>query len=141
MARGDTAQRLMPIGERDEGHLIDELQLLADKQDELNTELKAVKALEEIIETEIIRRLAERKTEGSRGKLCSVVIERANVPKMGDYDVFIAAVRRRGDYHMLERRISVTAWREWADHNKGKPYPGTTSFTRVSLHRSKLTKK
>lgn len=135
-----TAERLKPLTERDEGELIDELQILADRQDELNADLKSLKKIEEAVEIELIHRLVERKTEGSRGRLCSVTIQRALVPKMGDYDAFIAAVRRRGDFHMLERRIAVLAWREYTLKNK-KPYPGTTQHEKVSLLRSKLARK
>lgn len=128
------------ISERNEGDLIDSLQKLADEQDELNAQLREIKAEEEAIEVELIRRLTERQVEGSRGKLCSVTIDRKKVPQMDDYDVFIAAVRRRGDFHMLERRISVTAWREYLEQQH-KAYPGTTQHTKVSLHRAKLSKR
>lgn len=133
-------KKVVPVEEVLEGELIDKLQVLDDEQGELNASLRESKAETEKIETELIRRLVARKVEGSRGTLCSVVIDRKTVPQMDDYDIFIAAVKRKGDFHMLERRISVTAWREFLDMQH-KPYPGTTRHEKVSLHRSKLSKR
>lgn len=130
----------VPVKERSEGALIDSLQHLADEQDEINVRLKELKADETEIEVELIRRFTAQKLEGGRGTLCSVAIQRVPVPKMDDYDKFIAAVKKRGDFHMLERRIAVLAWREYAEKNK-RPYPGTTQYERVSLLRSKLAKR
>lgn len=119
---------------------LDRMQTLATQQDELHARIKVLSEEYDALEAEVIREMSDPKLnlERAAGKLCSVTIQRREVPKMKNYDAFITAVRRKGAFHMLERRISVTAWREYSEQNKGRVFPGTESFTKVSLLRSKL---
>lgn len=55
----------------------------------------------------------------------------STVPTVKDWDLFYAWIKRNNAFYMLERRPSVTGYRDVL--STGKAIPGVESFTRIKL--------
>jgi len=69
--------------------------------------------------------------------IVKAVIAESEVPQVKDWDALYKWVARHKAYHMFERRVSVTAWREEIEKRKGTEIPGVVPFNKLRLNISK----
>lgn len=54
-------------------------------------------------------------------------------PHVVDWDAFYVYVKRSGNLHLLERRVSAKAYSEILESRKAKPVPGVNNFEYQAL--------
>ena len=113
------------------GSLIDEYYDLRERQREISQEEKELKEEMVALEVRIINLLDADEVTLSRGRRASAGIAESEVPVVEDWDVYSAYILENQALHLLERRPSVSAWRELKD--SGEHVPGTRPFIKRSL--------
>jgi hypothetical protein len=58
-------------------------------------------------------------------------------PSVKDWKKLTAYIKRTGSFALFQRRINKGTWLEHLESRKGKPVPGITKFTKVTLTVSK----
>lgn len=99
---------------------------------EANKKAKAEAEKLEEIEKSIIERMEDLGTETIGGCGYSVTLGEEDVPTETDWETFIPFLIESGEMHLLQRRISVTAWREY-QQIYGEFPPGTSAFAKKKL--------
>ena len=89
-----------------------------------------------LLEERIKHALDDQKLVQGRGGKATATIEESVVPKMDEdnpkaWDTFYAFLHRKKAYHLLERRLSVTACREYL--TRGVELPGVLPFKKRKL--------
>lgn len=118
------------------GDKIEELAALRDQKRALNAELKDINKAFEALEIEILDLLDQQGTQFAGSNRHRATISESTVPTVTDWDEFYAYVLQQQAPYLLERRVSVAAWRELVE--SGEPVPGTEPYTRRSLSLRKL---
>lgn len=115
------------------GEVIDELHGIREKKRELEAEVKLVEKQLAEKERELMELMDGQQTRIAEGKTASVRIDDAVYPTAENWDDIHKYIHDNKYYHLLERRISVTAFRELVD--RGEPVPGVIPFKKrkVSL--------
>lgn len=89
------------------------------------------KALDEI-EGKILAEMLKAGTEAQRCDAGMYSIKRDTVPKVDDWPKTYDYIREHDAFELLQRRLSVTAWRERAE--AGEDVPGVTAEVINKLH-------
>lgn len=115
------------------GELVDDLH---DKREELRDvqrEEKRIRAEKEEIELKIAEACKEQGLDQVRGELATATFKTTKVPTVRDWDKVYRYVKQHSAFYLLERRMSVTAWREEVEARKGKALPGVEAFEKESV--------
>ena len=114
------------------GALIDDLAKLRDAKKELAAKAKELDDKQAALEEEIFGRLEAEGMDKASGKLASISVGYDTVPNIVDYDALCAYIKKKGHFHLLQRRISAPAYRELLE--LGKPVPGLEPFQKRKLN-------
>lgn len=109
------------------------LKAAREKRDVAQGHLNEANDKVDAIEQELMESMQADGLSQIKGAGLTVSIGRSIVPAGKDWTRFLAYVHRHKAYHLLERRIHTTAWREEVEKLKNKPVPGVEAFERVRL--------
>lgn len=129
----------------DEMKLPDLISLLVEAKNDSAQANKVAKEAKERLDNitlSVIDKLDEVGIEGSHNDGHSVNITEEYVPNEIDWDTLLAYVHQNQAFHLLQRRIAVTAWRE-EQAIYGEYPPGTQPFKqrKLSITKRKSNKK
>lgn len=117
--------------ERSLGECINELYELRERKRELTTQFNQLEHLYKAMEQEVLAAMDNQGTELARSSKASASISTQVVPDVTDWDLFYEYLRTTDQLHLLQRRVTTTAWREL--HDSGETAPGTQPFTKRSI--------
>lgn len=112
--------------------LIEQAAILRADVAERERDLRESKAALADIEAKALALMMKEGSEAVRTAAGMYSIRRDTVPKVEDWDKLYDYIRKGEAFEMLQRRISVTAWRERAD--LGEEVPGVTAEVINKLH-------
>jgi len=118
------------------GQIIDELYNLRAKKAELNSSIKGINASMDELSTELIKKLDEEKTIKASGTKASASLKEDIVPSVTDWDEVYKYIVENDACYILEKRMSVAAFREL--QNLNTPIPGTEPFVKRSISLRKV---
>jgi len=90
-----------------------------------------------LMESEILTFMQESGLTSMRGTAATVSTSETTRASFEDYDVAIAFIKRKGWWHLFERRISSKAYAE-AREALGKPIPGLKEYKQPRLNVRKV---
>lgn len=114
------------------GRDIDALAKLRDRQRKAQA---AADALKEQVSNEsdaLLAKLRAAKLESASGKLATASITELDVPTVEDWQLVHAFILKNKSPELLQKRISVEAWRERVA--AGQPVPGVKTFRDIKLN-------
>lgn len=114
------------------GAKIDQLHALREQKRALEEQIKQLSGQMDVLENDLIDQMDTEGVSKSTGNSATVSITTSDKPSVEDWDAFYAYIHRHKYYHLLERRPSVTSWRELME-TKGK-IPGVVPFTQRKLN-------
>lgn len=101
---------LTPIRTIDE--LIDRKKSIKSQMEKLNNELKGLREQENGIDLELLKKLDTEGLKKTANEVASVSIKEETVPDVHDWDALYAHIISTGDFSLIQRRVSSTAYRE-----------------------------
>ena len=130
-----------PFADLTEEQILEKMADVKIKRDELTAKDKPLKEQYDAYGEELMRRLDERGTEGTKSKRASASITEIAVPVVKDVEAFARWALRTKHTHLFTAScVSSPAWREAIELNpKHTPPPGTEVFTKRNLN-FRLTK-
>lgn len=100
-------------------------------QREADAKIKILKTKEDELEAHILQNLQDIGLEGGKGSLATVAVKATIVPTVKDWDAFYAHIRETGSFDLLQKRPTVSAYRERLD--AGEIVPGVEPFKKLEL--------
>lgn len=100
--------------------------------EQANKAADAEKEILDALDAQIIAQLDALGTESAAAHGYSVTLVEEDVPTEVNWDVFIPFIVSNDLMHMLQRRITLGAWREYRDIYGTFP-PGTQAFAKKKL--------
>lgn len=115
------------------GGIIDALANIRDVRRELDKQSNDLKKEYEDLEIQLINKLDAEEMIQGKGKTATATINKSIVPNIRDWDAFEAYILENDALFMLEKRPSVTAFRDVL--STGDLVPGLEAFekTRINL--------
>lgn len=107
------------------------LAALRAERDTITTSLRDVEARIDAMQTEVLNSLIDAGVESVRTGNATVTVKRTTVPVVEDWPAFDAYVLKHKALDLLQRRVTVSAWRERVE--AGKVVPGVVPFERTDL--------
>lgn len=101
---------LTPVRTIDE--LIDRKKSIKSQMEKLNSELKGLREQENDIDLELLKKLDAEGLKKTANEVASVSIKEETVPDVHDWDALYAHIISSGDFSLIQRRVSSTAYRE-----------------------------
>jgi tRNA(Ile)-lysidine synthase TilS/MesJ len=101
---------LTPVRTIDE--LIDRKKSIKSQMEKLNSELKNLREQENDIDLELLKKLDAEGLKKTANEVASVSIKEETVPDVHDWDALYAHIISSGDFSLIQRRVSSTAYRE-----------------------------
>lgn len=101
---------LTPVRTIDE--LIDRKKSIKSQMEKLNSELKGLREQENDIDFELLKKLDAEGLKKTANEVASVSIKEETVPDVHDWDALYAHIISSGDFSLIQRRVSSTAYRE-----------------------------
>ncbi len=101
---------LTPVRTIDE--LIDRKKSIKSQMEKLNSELKGLREQENDIDFELLKKLDAEGLKKTANEVASVSIKEETVPDVHDWDALYAHIISTGDFSLIQRRVSSTAYRE-----------------------------
>ena len=101
---------LTPVRTIDE--LIDRKKSIKSQMEKLNSELKGLREQESDIDFELLKKLDAEGLKKTANEVASVSIKEETVPDVHDWDALYAHIISTGDFSLIQRRVSSTAYRE-----------------------------
>jgi hypothetical protein len=101
---------LTPVRTIDE--LIDRKRSIKSQMEKLNNELKGLREQENGIDLELLKKLDTEGLKKTANEVASVSIKEETVPDVHDWDALYAHIISTGDFSLIQRRVSSTAYRE-----------------------------
>ena len=101
---------LTPVRTIDE--LIDRKKSIKSQMEKLNNELKGLREQENDIDLELLKKLDTEGLKKTANEVASVSIKEETVPDVHDWDALYAHIIQTGDFSLIQRRVSSTAYRE-----------------------------
>ena len=102
--------------------LIDERASLKAMMDGLNKRLKEFRAALDQVDILLLKKLDDEGLNRTANGIASVSINEDTVPDVSDWDALYAHVIATGDFSLIQRRVSSTAYRELL--KMGEAVPG-----------------
>ena len=101
---------LTPVRTIDE--LIDRKKSIKTQMEKLNSELKGLREQENNIDLELLKKLDTEGLKKTANEVASVSIKEETVPDVHDWDALYEHIKQTGDFSLIQRRVSSTAYRE-----------------------------
>ena len=101
---------LTPVRTIDE--LIDRKKSIKSQMEKLNSELKGLREQENDVDLELLKKLDAEGLKKTANEVASVSIKEETVPDVHDWDALYAHIISTGDFSLIQRRVSSTAYRE-----------------------------
>jgi len=101
---------LTPVRTIDE--LIDRKKSIKTQMEKLNSELKGLREQENDIDLELLKKLDTEGLKKTANEVASVSIKEETVPDVHDWDALYEHIKQTGDFSLIQRRVSSTAYRE-----------------------------
>lgn len=114
------------------GDIIDSLHALREKKRGLEAEIKKIEDLYHEAEEQLMTRFDSEGVTQSRGKAASCSITVSVSGNVTDWDAFNAFVKKKGYFHLYQKRLSDPALREIWEQNKS--IPGVEPFNKRRLN-------
>ena len=105
------------------GLLIDELYETRQKRLELTKQVNALKTAEVTMRGVILQTLKDMGMSKGTGSLATCGITKSTEPVINEWELVHAYIREHDRFDLIQKRISVPAWREL--HESGVLVPGT----------------
>ena len=102
--------------------LIDERASIKATMDGLNKRLKEFRAALDQVDILLLKKLDDEGLNRTANSIASVSINEDTVPDVADWDALYAHVIATGDFSLIQRRVSSTAYRELL--KMGEAVPG-----------------
>lgn len=116
------------------GENIDLLHAVRENIRHYEAEIKKLEEQKHAIEEAIQAQMKAAGLDQARGSLATASVSTKQVANVSDWDKFYTYIGRNKAFHLLQRRVSDTAWREEVESRKGKALPGVEAFTKTSLN-------
>lgn len=121
------------------GKIIDELFTIQSKiesktkasEAKLALELEPLEARKKELENFVIENFTAVEIEGASGTIATAEKKVSPVPSVSDWGLLYQYITKTKSFDLLERRVSVKAWRERMDAKK--VVPGVGTFNKISL--------
>lgn len=97
---------------RNINELIDEKKDIKQQMAELNAQLKVLREQESAVDVELLKKLDAEGLSRTANEVASVSINEETVPDVTDWDALYQHVITTGDFSLIQRRVSSTAYRE-----------------------------
>ena len=123
-----TAKLTMNIGSK-----IDRMHELREKKRALEAQVAEVEGEFKGIEEELLLELESQGIDASRGTKASASITKNVAANITDFDAVCKYVKKTGYFHLFQRRISDTAYRELLEKGT-KQVPGLEPFVKKRLN-------
>ena len=120
---------------KDLGGAIDQLYQARERRLDLDRQVKALKSEEQQIKMEILDLLAISGLAKASGHLATAGVKSSVIPIVSDWDKVHEFIRTNNRFDLLQKRVSVIAWRDLYD--SGELVPGTESVDDVDLSLTK----
>lgn len=114
------------------GDIIDSLHSLREKKRGLEAEIKKIEDQYHEAEEQLMARFDSEGVTQSRGKAASCSITVSVSGNVTDWDAFNAFVKKKGYFHLYQKRLSDPALREIWEQNKS--IPGVEPFSKRRLN-------
>lgn len=101
--------------------LIEKRAQLKEQQDTLNKELKELRAAQDEIDVQLLKKMDAEGLSRTANQIASVSINEDTVPEVTDWDQVYDHVIQTGDFSLMHRRISSTAYKELLKLGQGVP--------------------
>lgn len=101
---------LTPVRTIDE--LIDRKKSIKTQMEKLNSELKGLREQENDIDLQLLKKLDTEGLKKTANEVASVSIKEETVPDVHDWDALYEHIKQTGDFSLIQRRVSSTAYRE-----------------------------
>ena len=101
---------LTPVRTIDE--LIDRKKSIKTQMEKLNSELKGLREQENDIDLQLLKKLDSEGLKKTANEVASVSIKEETVPDVHDWDALYEHIKQTGDFSLIQRRVSSTAYRE-----------------------------
>lgn len=120
------------------GPLVDKLYKARAERLAFAKKVEEMKEKEDRLKLEILDVLKEGGLEGAKGKVATAAVTRTTVANVTDWDEVYKYIKKTGEFDLLQKRMSDTAFRERLE--AGKAVPGTEPFIVVNLSLTKSSK-
>lgn len=118
------------------GACADKLYQLREKRLEEQKKVDVIEEEEKALKEHLIQNLPKSEASGVAGKLARVTIVTKIVPQVEDWDKFYAHIKKKGEFDLMQRRVSDTAVKERWD--AGKQVPGVKTFNALTVSINKV---
>jgi hypothetical protein len=115
------------------GEMVDELHDLREQKRKLEAAVAEIEGKYQGIEEQLVAALDAQKVDATRGKKASCSISTTITAKVIDWDAVHAYIKKTGHFHLFQRRIADTAYRELLERGN-KQVPGLEPFTKRRLN-------
>jgi hypothetical protein len=122
----------------DIGQAINNLYGMRESRLMIERQVKAMKADELAMRNEIFEWLAANNLKKASGTVATASIQVSAVPLVEDWDTFHIHIQQTGEFDLLQKRISVTAWR--ARSEDGIIVPGVSKVEDVDISLTKASR-
>lgn len=114
------------------GAIIDQLWGYREQKRGLEAQVKEVEDKIKATEESIMERLGAEGLEKATGTKASVSITSSITADVQDWDLFYPFIAKNKFWHLLQRRVSDTGYRELLE--QGKKVPGVVPFTKKRIN-------
>lgn len=119
------------------GAIIDEMWAFREEKRQLEAQVKKVESKIKDVETELADRMKAEGLKKATGTKATAAFGEPTVSaNVTDWDLLWPYIAKNKYFHMVQRRINDTAYRELLD--LGKKVPGVEAFTKQRLNLSSL---
>ena len=116
------------------GKKIDELQYIRAKRMEAQKVVEGIQKEERILGDEIMLEMEQLDTFKISGQNATASLQINTVPTVKDWGKVYEWVHNNEAYHLFQRRLSATAFREELENRQGEEIPGIEAFDNKKLH-------
>lgn len=99
-------------------------------------EAEELKKTENLIKQHLIDNLPKSDATGAIGKVAQVTVVNKTIPKVDNWDLFYAHIKKTGHFDLLNKALNKKAVEERWDNKKA--VPGVESYTDITLSIHKL---
>lgn len=114
------------------GDLIDGMFALRERKRELEAQIKEIEGEYDGLSNTLLEKFEAEHATASRGSKATASVTTSVTGNIVEFDDLCKFVKRTGYFHLFERRISATAYRELLD--SGKKVPGVETFVKKRVN-------
>ena len=123
---------------KDLGSTIDKLYELRDRRLGIERSIKEMKQQEYALRAEVLTMLGEAGLQKASGALATCGVTTTEIPLVSDWSEVHTYIRENNRFDLLQKRISVLAWRDLKE--SGVLVPGTESIEDVDISLTKASR-